>query len=121
MIGADGEQSTSFSFNGHEVFTSCGVTHENNYFIFGGENFKKQVLKLDNCGLTNLEPLPFNYNRGACGSSNGTIYLCFSDGYQNAKLGRRATSPLGPWSAMESSTYKHRYTVSVSSQGDDNY
>ena len=119
MISADGEQSTSFSFDGHEVYTSCGVTHENNYFIFGGGgNVMRQVLKLDNCGLTNLKPLPFNYIRGACGSSNGAIYLCFPDGYQNAKLGRRATSPLGPWSAMEPSTYDHRYTAIAASQGE---
>ena len=84
MISADGEQSTSFSFDGHEVFASCGVTHENNYFIYGGDGGKdasdavrRQVLKLDNCGLTNLKPLTFDYNRGACGSSNGVIYLCF--------------------------------------------
>ena len=122
MIGADGEQPTSFSFNGHEVYASCGVTHENNYFIYGDDDLMRQVLKLDNCGLTKLEPLPFNHHRGACGSSNGTIFLFFSSetwGPTDYKQCRRATSPLGPWTFMEPSNYDHRYTALAASQGDE--
>ena len=124
MIGADGEQPTSFSFDGQEVFASCGVVHENIYYIYGGDErdgLIRKVLKLDNCGLTNLEPLSFNHHRGACGSSNETIFLCFSSetwGPTDYKQCRRATSPLGSWNEMKPSTYDHRYTALAASQGD---
>ena len=81
------------------------MTHENNFYIYGGEGAgnRRQVLQVDNCGLTLIGSLSFDHDKGACGSSNGVIVLCFD--VSDTKQCRKSTSPLGEWSEMTSSTY----------------
>ena len=82
--------------------------HENNYFVYGGSQNRRQVLQLVNCGLTSIDSLLFDLNRGACDASNGLIVLCFD--FSDDKQCRRATSPLGPWDMMTPSTFSHALT-----------
>ena len=124
LISAMGELSIAFESNVHEVDKSCGVTHENNFFIYGGVVNRKQVLQLINCGLTFIGALPFNHFMGACDSSNGRIVLCFDRGEpykveedSNSRQCRRATSPLGPWSEMPLSAVDHDNVPIVASPG----
>ena len=115
MIGTDGELFTGFSFNGQEVYLSCGVTHENSLFIYGGSANERQVLQVIDCGLNLIGILPFDHIEGACDSANGLILLCFVE--NESKLCRQAATPLGPWSEMTPSTYDHRWTQIATSPG----
>ena len=116
MIDATlGERSNSIALNGHSVYQSCAVTHENNFYIYGGDSDERQVLQVDNCGLTLIGSLSFDHDKGACGSSNGVIVLCFD--VSDTKQCRKSTSPLGEWSEMTSSTYEHRWISIALSPG----
>ena len=115
LIGATGELSTSFDFNYQEVYESCGVMHENNYFVYGGSQNRRQVLQLVNCGLTSIDSLLFDLYASACDASNGLIVLCFD--FNDNKQCRRATSPLGPWDMMTPSTFSHARTSIAISPG----
>ena len=115
MIGTDGELSTRFDFNYQEVKESCGVTHNNIFFIYGGEQNIRQVLQVIDCGLSSIGTLPFDHEWGACDSANGLILLCFEG--NEPKQCRQATTPLGPWSEMTPSTYDHRRTEIATSPG----
>ena len=118
MIGPGGELSTGFDFNGQIITGSCGVTHENKLFIYGGTptvELKRQVLQLAGCGLSSIGTIPFNHEFGACDSSNGLIVLCFE--FHDGKQCRKATTPLGVWSVMMPSTYDHRATRIAMSPG----
>ena len=97
------------------MYLSCGVTHENNFFIYGGESNKRQVLQLVDCALTLLGTIPFNHEHGTCGSSNGLIVLCFAD--YDAKQCRKSLKPLGEWSEMTPSTFDHGSTQIATSPG----
>ena len=96
---------------------SCGLTHQNKHFIYGGGiSTGKQVLEVTDCGLTSFGSLDFQHRGGACSSSNGVIVLCFDEwGYKQC---RQATSPLGPWSDMTLSTFSHMDTQIAMSPGD---
>lgn len=107
-----------FDLNGQNVFKSCGVTHENNIFIYGGDkwsNTERQVLQLINCTLSLVGNITFGHNWGACDSSNGLIVLCFDN--EHTKQCRQATKPLGPWNDMTPSTYDHHVTMIDMSPG----
>ena len=95
---------------------SCGVTHENNVYIYGGNPSKQQILQLVNCDLTSIGTIPFNHETGACDSTNGIIVLCFDR--NDDKQCRQATSPLGPWSNMTPSIFSHLNTQIAMSPGD---
>ena len=124
MIGTDGELSTRFDFNYQEVKESCGVTHNNIFFIYGGNQNKRQVLQVIDCGLSLIGTLPFDHSWGACDSSNGLIVLCFDSGdseySDDYKQCRKATQPLGEWSDMTPSTYDHHVTQIATSSGNLN-
>ena len=115
LIGEMDELSTAFDLNGQEVFESCGVTHENNHYIYGGDENKRQVLQLIDCSLSLIGTIPFNHEWGACDSSNGIIVLCFD--INNYKRCRQATTPLGEWRELTPSTYEHRITHIATSPG----
>ena len=103
--------STAFDLNNKEVRDSCGVTHENNFFIYGGQSNKRQVLQLTDCSLSNIGSIPFNHYRGA----NRLIILSFD--HDEDKQCRKATTPLGEWSDMALSTYDHHATQIATSPG----
>ena len=68
---------------------SCAVTHANNFYIYGGEIHRRQVLQLVDCGLTSIGTLSFEHYYGAYGSSIDLILLCFD--YTDAKQCRYAS------------------------------
>ena len=118
LIDTAGELSTTFDFNGKEVYESCGVTFWNKYFIFGGDKNKRQILKVEDCGLISFGKIEFDHFRGACGSTDDVVVLCFNYADSNdAKLCREASSPSGPWTRMSLSTFDHRSTSIATSPG----
>ena len=115
LIGETGEITFGFDFNDQKVQYACGVTHANNFFIYGGNENKQQILQVTNCSLSPIGTLPFNHTWAACDSTNGFIILCFDE--NDAKQCRQATTPLGEWSDMALSTYHHKYTQIAASPG----
>ena len=75
MIDTNGELSTTFDFSNKNVYCSCGVTHKNEYFIYGSRQVKtrQQVLKVIGCRLESLADLNFNHQEGTCASSNEIV------------------------------------------------
>merc|ERR1711970_1325419 len=94
MIGTEGELSVAFDLKDDEVYRSCGVSHENEFFIYGGDRGpRKQILKLANCSLKRIGTLEFVHERGAWSSSNGKIVLCFgADSGSESKQCRQTSS-----------------------------
>ena len=119
LIDTVGELSTTFDLNGQEVHNSCGVTFQNEHFIFGGDQKKRQILKVNQCGLISIGSTPFDHFRGACGSTDDVILLCFNeeDGGEDAKRCRKASTPKGPWTQIQFSIYEHRAQQSANSPG----
>ena len=115
LISTTGELSTTFDFNGHNVTDSCGVTYQNKQFLYGSAGSPRQILELKDCGLINVGFLEVDHKRGACGSTNGVIILCFAnDGHNRCRQG---SSINGPWSDMALSTYGHFETTIATSSG----
>ena len=118
LIDTKGELLTTFEFDGQEVDRSCGVTYQNKHLIFGGKVNKRQILQVDECGLTKLGNLPFDHNQGACGSTEAVVILCFNyDNRNDFKKCRQASSPTGSWSEVARSTFEHRDTPIATSPG----
>ena len=111
-----GALTTSFKFNRKEVYESCGVTHENKQYIFGGNKNTRQILQLSDCGMTDIGTLEFDFKQGACGSTpNDMILLCFTK--VTVRQCQQASSPLGVWKRQRESTYEHRRTAIAPSEG----
>ena len=118
LIDTKGELLTTFEFNGQEVDRSCGVTYQNKHLIFGGKVNKRQILQVDECGLTKLGNLPFDHMLGACGSTEDVMILCFNFEKKNDfKKCRQASSPTGSWSELALSSFEHRDTAIAASPG----
>ena len=119
LIDTAGVLSTNFDFNGQEVFYSCGVTFQNKHFIFGGSNkHKRQIIQINDCDLIEIGSISFDHYSGACGSTDEMVILCFnSNGSNDYKRCRQASSPNGPWTQIALSTYKHSLTSIANSPG----
>ena len=101
LIKTPGRVSTTFKFDDQEVYISYGVTFQNNYFW-------RTNFQINDCGLFNIGPTPFNHYIGACGSTNEAVIRCFS--YSDAITCQQASSPTEPWTQMTLSTYGHKQT-----------
>ena len=118
LIDTVGELSTTFDFNGAEVYASCGVTFQNKHYIFGGFANKRQIRQVSDCGLISMGTLDFDHYLGACGSTGGAVVLCFNYLYTSEhNRCRQASSPTGPWSEMVSSFQTHKQTAIATSPG----
>ena len=47
--------------------------------IFGGITQKRQISMIDQCSLTRVGTLEFNFNNGACTTAHDQVYLCFDE------------------------------------------
>ena len=115
LIDTASELSTSFDLNGKELYQSCGVTFQNKYFVFGGVKDKHQIIELEDCSLTTIGNLDFNYHRGACDSTDKVIVLCFD--YHDGKRCRQSSLSTGPWYEMALSSHYHCQTSIATSPG----
>ena len=101
-----------------EVFHSCSLTWRNQFFVFGGDQEKRQVSKLSGCRLSLVGTLAFDHVEAGCSNvGDEVIYLCFNaNNADDYKKCRSATAPLGDYTEVALSTYEHRYTRIASSQ-----
>ena len=75
------------------------------------------MIQIQNCGLTKIGDLSFNFFNGACSSRlDKEIYLCFENDGDNKNC-RRSTGALEAFVSIASSKYGHDYTRLASSPG----
>ena len=77
-----------------EVFGSCAATLNGEHWVIGGQKKKRQVIinspeiklltqfkisKIQNCKLSRVGELDYDFMYGACNTFSFGILLCFSD------------------------------------------
>ena len=76
-----GQADKSFDFSyasSAEVYKSCSVTFQNEYFVFGGYKQKRQISKIEGCQLKRIASLSFNLEYGGCANvADNQVYVCF--------------------------------------------
>ena len=116
VLNLEGEQQKLACFQGDgttEAFSSCFINWNNQLFIFGGSNERRQISRLTGNKLDRVGTLDFENRSGACSvMANKFIFLCFNFAFSNDKKRcRRSTGPLKQFSKIASSTYDHQNTV----------
>ena len=110
-------QQRSFEFGDDtEVFLSCSLQWKNQYYVFGGLNEKTQVSMVIDFRLERKGRLAFNFDIGGCTVLEQLIIvLCFTD--KEGKLCRQSKTPLGQFTNLPNSNYKHQGTRFASFNG----
>ena len=121
LTNVDGLNDANFHFMfgaGTSVEGSCHLVWKNKLYVFGGiDSYKRQVSRLDNCTLTKIGSLNFNFVNGACTNYHDRrVYLCFD--IEQQKLCRFAESPEATFAESSSSHETHAYTRIASSQSE---
>ena len=110
MTDLMGKQSTSLNFkisDDTQVYSSCGITFNGQFFIYGGDgNYDRQVAKVNGCSLEIVGSLEFDFQRGGCTTANNQILLCF-DYYGDHKTCYSSMNPMGPFTTIDKSIYEH--------------
>ena len=104
-----------------EVYHSCSVTWQNQFYIFGGDKKKNQVSMLNGCKLERVGTLTFDHWLGACAAANQKILLCFNLSVNDGKKCRMASSPTGQFSEISSSKFDHQQTRIAVGEGKITY
>ena len=113
LINSAGEQKELACFDRDattEAEFSCSVNWNNEFFIFGGKNEKRQISRLTGHKLKRIGDLTFDHYFGACSvMANQFVFLCFNFADSNdSKRCRRSNGPLEQFSEVALSTYEHR-------------
>ena len=107
---------TNFTFaDGTEVVDSCSLTWNDEQYVFGGASNKNQISKVENCQLTQVGALDFNFTAGTCGVVNDKIVLCF--GNEDTRGCYYGSDPLQVNHRLPESTFGHAYTRIATAQG----
>ena len=111
----------SYYGNDTEVRKACSLQWYNHFYIFGGVEEKRQVSMVNGNRLERKGDLDFDFNDGRCTVLNQrTIVLCFplNDGTAGgADVCRQSNLPLGSFTDLPNSNYKHRETSIASYDG----
>ena len=107
----------SFTFQGTQAYKSCSLTWKGQMLVFGGDENKTQIAKINKCKLEQIGSLVFNHYYGACTvGGDGDIYLCFNaDDSNDYEKCRKSSDPTGLFSEIPLTKYEHRYTRVASS------
>ena len=123
ITNLSGAKITGFKFEYDyetEVYKSCSVIWQNENYVFGGENQKRQIAKIDGCRLRRIGELAFDLMAAGCVNvNNQKILLCFnldfdlsSDDFDKC---RSLPSPTGSYQDVQRSKYAHQLTKIASS------
>ena len=97
-----------------EVDGSCSVIWQNENYVFGGYNKRRQIAKLDGCRLRHIGELAFDHAYAGCANvKNEQILLCFNLCWDSSSDGdkcRSSTSPIGVFEDVPRSNYQHLWT-----------
>ena len=90
-----------------EAHQSCGLTWENNMYIFGGKFNKRQISRLNRYKLQSIGRLPFDFKNGACTNmADQKFFLCFD--YNDDRRCHWSTEPLGSFNDVPLASYNHK-------------
>ena len=110
LINSAGQQQELACFERDDTTDAtghCSINWQNELFIFGGVNEKRQITRLSGYKLERVSDLLFDLESGACSAmANKFIFLCFDT--NDAKRCRRSTGPLHDFSEVALSTHDHR-------------
>ena len=99
-----------------EVYRSCSLLWNNEFYVIGGDIQTRQISKLAGCELLSIGKLNFNHTEGGCSVAGNDIYLCFNaENVEDYRKCRRAINPLGSFSEIHRTAYDHRYSRIASS------
>ena len=116
ITNAQGRKDYDIDFqygDGTEVISSCSLTWQGEFYVFGGSSKRRQISKLEGCELKQIGRLESLFVSGACANlANEKIYLCFSvypdkDEYYTCRVG---TSPTGSFEKVQNSANDHDMT-----------
>ena len=106
-----------------EVYKSCAVTYQNQFYVYGGNTHKRQIAKVTNKvtpTLRRVGTLPFKFAFGGCTSTTDKIILCFHYGFHGDRGYPRTcyttTNPIGQFEETRKSIYKHGLIKFASSE-----
>ena len=122
LTSAAGREDKDFNFEideEAEVYQSCSLTWENEFYVFGGKSMKKQISKVSSCRLEPIGQLAFDHYYGDCVNvANNKVVLCFNVASGDYKKCRNASSPTGAFSEMAPSQYDHKHTRIATDNGE---
>ena len=112
-----GYKQLDFEFgNETEVWYSCSLQWQNNYYVFGGEAERRQVSVVNGNRLERKGTLDFDFNGGGCTVLNQlTVVLCFD--WDAFKTCRQSKNPLGSFTKLPNTNHHHGYTSIASFDG----
>ena len=126
MTNAAGDVDHDFYFtidNDVDVYHSCSLTWQNEFYVYGGDITTTHVSKLNACRLERVGELAYNLNHVACASvSDERIYLCFDyDNINNSDTANKCrvgSSPVGQFNEVTPSRHYHRDTRIAANNGE---
>ena len=109
-VNGQGGDLANFEYGESEVYKSCSIVFNGRAYVFGGwrQNQKqRQVCVIDECRLTRIASLDFDFELGACASTDMAIYLCFDYYTSETRTCRSGEIPTGPFSLTSNSSFDH--------------
>ena len=98
-----------------EVNYSCALTYQDQFYVYGGETYKRQIAKVKDMSLINVGSLPFDFYWGGCSSTKSKILLCFHrDG--DHKTCYQTTNPTDHFVETTKSIHEHKTIKFASSE-----
>ena len=110
LIDANGREDIDFKFNmnNNEFHDGCSLTFQNEAYFFGGANKPRQILQIKGCEVVYEGDLPFDLTKGACATSQDTLFLGFPNTTGQEKNFWRSEGPFEEY-AKTTSIHNHNY------------
>ena len=129
IINKFGHVNANFTFDFETelmVYHSCGLTWQNEHYVFGGTNDggvkqRNKVARIDTrtCRLEIIKELNFPMTFVACATMGTEIYLCFGRGNPSeSKTCHKSLSPLGEYTELAPTEFYHRMIRIAASHGE---
>ena len=110
LIDANGREDIDlkFNLNNNEFHDGCSLTFQNEAYFFGGANKPRQILQIKGCEVVYEGDLPFDLTKGACATSQDTLFLGFPNTTGQEKNFYRSEGPFEEY-AKTTSIHNHNY------------
>ena len=112
LINSSGrqEQLACFSHEDNtEAYMSCSLLWNNEFYVYGGQEHRRRISKLNQYRLQLVGALKFDFYIGACTNmANRKLFLCFD--LSDSKRCYWSTKPLGDFQSAQLAFYNHAAT-----------